>query len=346
MMKTRKLKWLCCGAAIRKGERSCIACSNAREEGKFAVLAAVQGAPVPVVRAGRGWEAGGLKATNGSRAATFEKRLVDDINHKTGWWQKVYDLFASREVSVGGSKKLVRAELRGGCGHHHDLLLVFSDGSEEKCEVKQSQSQSQSQSTSKKSMDSMKTPWEHAGQYLNGTGAAWRIREWYARQWYDEMLPWSKSMFAVDSEIPDFDTWFTRDMSCGDAKTDFGKELKMKIKGLGKKAGSGVMKEKKAQFVKSLDVPREVKEQLYEDYMRATREVLADKDCWLSFNNHECRLWDNIHNDDFEMDAMTRDEKSVDLVWSYINPVDSVKRHIRVRFQNRIGVANLSVQCT
>lgn len=329
---TKKLLWSCCRTTINKGDRSCPTCTS--------ILLPADASSQP--KTSRDNPAKNHKGGNGQRAATFESQLTSDINNNTGWGVKVKDLFAAREAAAGGSKQLVSAETRGGCGYHYDLVLKFSDESTEKCEVKQHTNMS-----GKKKMDTMKTPWEYSGQYLNGTGdASWRIRRWYASQWYDKMLPWSKKTFDIKSDIPNFDDWFSNDMSVGDAKTEFGRELKEKIKSRGKKEGSDVMNQKKKEFVNELHVPDEVKKQLYEDYNRETEKVLGEKDCWLSFNSVDCRLWSNIKNDAFDINDLKRREDSSDLVWSYVNKSDNVTRVIRVRFQNRIGVANLSVQCS
>lgn len=277
------------------------------------------------------------KAKNGKVAAKFEKLLCDQINNKEGeYWDVIYNEFKNRDESSGGSKTLDSAELMGGCNKHYDLLLKFEDGTTEQCELKWAKK-------SKKKVEKMRTPWEQAGQYLNGTGPAWRIREWYARQWHEQILLWSKKEFDIEAEIPDFEEWFKKDMSSSGAKTDFAKELKVE---LSKPTQMEVMKKKKAEFVKKLVVPDEIKKQLYEDYRSATDDALAEKDCWLTFNGvGECRLWGRIQNDDVGWEKLERKEDSVDLVWYYDNASDGITREIRVRFQNGIGIANLSVQC-
>lgn len=274
------------------------------------------------------------RGNNGNRASVYETNLVNHINNQTDIGQLIKNLFRNREGKI-----LVSAEKRGGCNYHHDLLLTFSDQTTARCEVKQYHKP--------KSVMDLETPWQQAGQYLNGTGDRWRIRHWYARQWYQLVLPWSKTTFNIQTPLPDFEIWFSKDLSCGDAKTDFARQLRDQIKRLGV-SGERLMSDKKKEFVKQLHVPEEVKNQLLIDYLHLTNEALSEKDCWLSINGtlpQNFRLWGPIRNDPINSNDLIRQLDSADLMWSYTNPSDGIIRQIRVRFQNRIGVANLSVQC-
>ena len=275
------------------------------------------------------------KKANGKKAIKLEKKVAYDVNNRTVDGLKVIDLFRSQF-----GKDLVGAQHVGGCSHHYDLIFKFGCGETKKCEVKSS--------SNSKSVEKWKTPWEKSGQFLNGTGDKFRIRKWYARQWYDNgFLRWAKLQFSISQNIPDFETWFSKDMSVtGSPQTDFGLALKNYITDSEPEERTA-WHAKKAEFVKNLVVPQEVIEQLVQDYNRESYKVLNDKEVWLCYGSQgEVQLWDHIPGEEITSEQLLRELSSKDLVYKFTNPSDGIVRQIRIRFQNGIGIANISVQCS
>ena len=193
------------------------------------------------------------------------------------------------------------------------------------CEIKSSKT---------KKVSTWKNPWCGAVQFLNGTGDKFRIRTFYAKEWY-KILPTLKNKFQLQSDIPSYDEWFKNDAGMGAAKTKFGVELhdmsRKNIKDLGNI---------KAEFVKNLIVPEKEVGELIEDYVRESKKVLDEKDCWLCICGNDVKLFDKIIGEDVKM--ITR-VPSKDLMYRVES---NIFNGIRVRWQNGCGIANISVQCT
>ena len=260
------------------------------------------------------------KSKNETTAKKMEKKIVADINNNTEYGTKIKKDFASMF-----EKKIVCAK-RIGEKKHYDMEFLLDDGSKYRCEVKSSITKKPSE---------WKTPWAHAGQFLNGTGEQWRIRKYYGSEWY-KCLPIIKKDYNLQNDIPPFEEWWKNDASMGKVKTEFGKEFKDKV-------SAKQRKKIKAEFVKKLSIPHEVQDDLLEDYLRETKIVLDEKDCWLvvSSSYDDISFFKKVEYENIK--KIERDEKSVDLVFK----VESSKfKSIRVRWQNDNCIANISVQCT
>jgi hypothetical protein len=259
------------------------------------------------------------KSKNETNAKQMEKKIVLDINNNTEYGKEIkkqfFDMFKKNIVSAKriGEKK------------HHDIELLLDDGSNFRCEVK---------SSKKHNPTKWKTPWHHACQFLNGTGDKWRIREFYGREWYKQ-LPEIKIKYNLQNDIPSFEDWLKEDGGMGSVKTEFGKEFKESVSAKER----GKLKER---FVNSLVVPEEEVHNLITDYLRESKLVLEEKDCWLvvSESHNDIALFDRVRppSPTTKIDR----KKSKDLVYA----VDSKNfKTIRIRWQNGNGLANISVQC-
>jgi hypothetical protein len=258
------------------------------------------------------------KKKNEKIARNLEKQIVDDINNNTEYGLMIKDKFLKQF-----GKNIVSAKHIGG-KKHHDILLICDDGSNFRCELKSSKKQSPS---------NWITPWQYAAQFLNGTGDKWRIRRFYAQAWYNK-LPEIKTKYKLTNDIPPFDEWWKSDANMGSVKTAFGKEFKETVSAKER----GKIKEK---FVSDLVVPDEEIKNLLEDYLRESKLVLEEKDCWLvvSDSHKDIKVFDRV-----EPEKITKiyRKKSKDLVFG----VESkIFKEIRVRWQNNNGIANISVQC-
>jgi len=260
------------------------------------------------------------RINNEKNAKLLEKKLVDDINHTSGLFKVIDNEF----VRLYGLD--IKHAKRIGEKKHVDTLFTFKDDTTKRCEVKSSKTHSVSK---------WKTPWHFAGQFLNGTGLKFRIILFYANEWYKKM-PLLKEKFKIEAPIPEYDDWIKQDVSPQKATTDFGIELHSMSK-----EKKDQLKEFRTVFVKELVVPDQVVDELIEDYIRESKKVLDEKDCWLCICGDEVKLFDKIKTDDITI--IERVHKSVDL---YYKVKSNIFKGIRIRWQNGVGIANISVQCT
>ena len=259
------------------------------------------------------------KKENETNSKKLETKIVEDINNNTEFGILIKEKYFNKfQKNIISAKKI-------GEKKHHDIIFILDDNTKIRCEVKSSNTHHPK---------SWKNPWDHAVQFLNGTGDNWRLRKYYAKEWY-KILPEIKKKYNLQNEIPIFSIWYKNDASMGSVVTEFGKELKSKVnrKELGKI---------KANFVKNLLVTKEQENELLEDYFRESKFVLDDKDCWLviSEKHNAIKFFDKIEPENIEQ--LERNYKSKDLVYK-IN--SKIFNEIRIRWQNGNGIANISVQC-
>lgn len=261
------------------------------------------------------------KVKNEATGKELEKRIVNDINNRHGcFYHSIIKQFKEKY------NKDIKAARHVGEKSHHDLVFTLTDGTEMKGEVK---------SSLKLDVDKWDTPWQGAVQFLNGTGGKWRIRRFYAEEWY-KVMPSLKNRFNLQSDLPEFDEWFKTDANMCKPKTPFGVELKSMSKENKKE-----IRDIKTKFVEGLIVPEKEVRELIEDYNRECKEVLDDKDFWLCVCGDDIRLFGKVNSEVIK--TITRDTTSKDLYYK----VDSKTFNgIRIRWQNGSGIANISVQCT
>ena len=260
------------------------------------------------------------KSHNEINAKLLEKKLVEDTNNKKGYYTII-----NNEFNRVFNKDITHVE-RIGEKKHFDLRFTFMDGTTKRCEVKSSHT---------KCIDNWTNPWDGAVQFLNGTGNKFRIINVYAKSWYEKM-PLLKEQFNLKSPIPEYNEWIRKDASPQKAQTDFGIELHDMSK-----ENKDALKKYKSQFVKELVVPEKDVNELIEDYIRESKKVLDEKDCWLCVGTGGVKLFDKIESE--TITNLTRNFKSKDL---YYNIDSDIFKGIRIRWQNGVGIANISVQCT
>lgn len=260
-----------------------------------------------------------IKENNEINAKILEKQIVDYINNNKGIGNKIKDAF-----EIIFNKKIINA-IRIGEKKHHDIKFICNDNSIINCEVKSSKNFNPNK---------WKTPWQYAVQFLNGTGKEWRIREYYGREWY-KGLPKIKEDYNLKNDIPSFEEWWKNDASIGSVKTNFGKEFKSTV-------SSEERKKIKKNFVKDLIVSDEEVNNLLEDYLRESKKVLEEKDCWLIVSDKcdDIKMFDKILPEN--INEIKRKNDSVDLVYKIKS---SIFNEIRIRWQNDNCIANISVQC-
>ena len=260
------------------------------------------------------------KSKNETNAKILENKIVDDFTNKIGLYNSINKQFKLRY------NKEIKEIIRIGEKKHFDLLIKCTDSSVFQCEVK---------SSCTKDVNTWVNPWDGSVQFLNGTGDSFRIRKFYAKEWY-KIMPLLKIKFNINSDIPDFNNWFKIDANIGKPKTSMGLEL-YNMYDENKK----MLRQFKTDFVKKLHVPKNIIDELIEDYVRESKKVLDHKDCWLCICGNNVKLFPKIYSENIK--TITRVNSSRDL---YYNIDSNVFKGIRVRWQNGGGIANISVQCT
>ena len=259
------------------------------------------------------------KSKNEINAKNMEKKIVTDINNNTEYGKEIKKQFFNI------FKKNIVSAKRVGEKKHYDIEFILDDSTTFRCELK---------SSKKHNPKKWKMPWQYATQYLNGTGDKFRIIKWYGEEWYRQ-LPEIKKKYNLQNDIPSLEDWWKMDANMGSVRTAFGKEFKESVSAKER----GILKK---CFVNSLVVPEEEVHNLLTDYIRESKLVLEEKDCWLvvSESHNDIVLFDQIQPPSPTTTIYRK--KCADLVYS----VDSKNfKEIRIRWQNGNGLANISVQC-
>lgn len=260
-------------------------------------------------------------------------KIVYDVSNKIGFYNSINTQFQN----LYNNKEINKIIKKGSRNQHYDLEIQFNDGIKKNCEVKESCSLP---------VDKWKTPWEGGVQILNGTCKGFRICEFYGREWYDKYIKSDmiKNEFNLISEIPTFEDWFKKDgipQWGKDGLTPFGTELKNKC--IEDKEIDYTLKSFKNKFVKDLIVPDKIENEFIEDINEQIKKIFEDKHCYLCIYKNEIKIWDKIEVPSITLNDIEK-RNLTDLV--YCIDSDKIKlNEIRIRWQNRVGISNISVQC-
>jgi hypothetical protein len=274
------------------------------------------------------------KASNKNNEKCKLEEIANNINTKSGpYYNEI-----NKQLKTMFNKDIIKAEVKGEKNSAYDILFIFTDGSEKKCEVKESNTMS---------VNKWKNPWEGGVQLLNGTSKGFRICNFYAKEWYLQTIANSllKNTFELKSNIPTYEEWLEKDAGPQykvENLTHFSLELKNTCKKY--KSKDKKLKEIKNEFVKNLKLPETTSNEFIDDINQQIKAKLDIKDCYLSIYKNEVKIWDKIEIPTIDKSNIHRDEKLVDLVYK-INKPELKMNEIRVRWQNRVGIANISVQC-
>lgn len=192
-----------------------------------------------------------------------------------------------------------------------------------------------------------KNPWEGGVQLLNGTSKGFRICNFYAKEWYLQNIATDKIKNECDIKVdkPTYEEWLEKDAGPQykvENLTKFSLELKNSCKKY--KSKDKKLKEIKNEFVKNLQISETILNEFIDDINQQIKTKLDIKECYLSIYKNEVKLWNKIEIPTIDKSNIHRDEKSVDLVYKIDKPEIKINE-IRVRWQNRVGIANISVQC-
>lgn len=199
------------------------------------------------------------------------RNIVDAINNDTPTGRQLKDTFSER---FGKTITAARIGIGGGRSIHHDIEILV-EGVWHPVEHKGS--------IKYVSIDPLSPPWTQGVQFYNGPCGKYTMGCLYAKQWYDKYIATGvlSNKYALVSPIPSFDDWFKKDANIqGDAKTLFGKELRSRFRGNGKKGGC--FEERDAltkdfrQNISDVDL-----DTIQTEVLRLAQDVLSKKTYWL-----------------------------------------------------------------
>ena len=130
-------------------------------------------------------------------------------------------------------------------------------------------------------------PWLVAVQFYNGGAEKFAIAKKYAKEWYDIHIISGllKKHWKISAKTPSFEEWWKKDcIKQGSPGTSFGKELKEAVR---KERGpKSSLLEERIVVLSALEFTDEDKKQLIDEVFPIVKEVLNDKEYWLSIHGN------------------------------------------------------------
>lgn len=272
------------------------------------------------------------KSKNKENESILLDEICQNINTKSG----VYYNQIINEFQKIYSKTIDKVEKKGSCNDSFDLLFIFTDNTKIQCEVKES---------SLLPLNKWKTPWDGACQLVNGIGKNFKLCIYYAEQWYEQCIKSNKLRkefdIPLDVETPNYEEWIKNDAFAfkkDDKLTKFTSVLKKKYKK--NKTNKEKMKNIKNDFIKNLKISDTLLDEFINNLNNHIENKLNVKECYLSIYKDTIKLWDKIETPKIKKDDIYRVNESTDLVYK-LNTNLKIEE-IRIRFQNTIGIANIS----
>ena len=128
-------------------------------------------------------------------------------------------------------------------------------------------------------------PWKTGVQFYNGGCEKFSFARKYAQTWYAIYIASGslREEFGLTAPTPTFDEWFEKDCRTqDDPRTAFGKELKVKVRQA--RGPTASLLDKRAAVLEELDITEEDKTTLVTEAMSIAKNVLAQKEYWLSIH--------------------------------------------------------------
>lgn len=159
-------------------------------------------------------------------------------------------------------------------------------------------------------------PWKAGVQFYNGGCEKFSFARKYARTWYDKHIASGtlREEFGLTAPTPTFEEWFEKDCRTqNNPRTAFGIELKAKVREL--RGSRASLLEKRATVLDALDFTEEDKSALITEVMAITKDVLAQKELWLSIHGNLEGDFHAIWYPQFTIDSIVevKIEKALDL---------------------------------
>jgi len=130
-------------------------------------------------------------------------------------------------------------------------------------------------------------PWVVGVQFYNGGAEKFAIGKKYAKAWHDIHITSGnfKKDWKISAEAPSFEEWWKKDcIKQGSPGTSFGKELKEAVR---KERGpKSSLLEGRIVVLSALEITDEDKKQLINEVFPIVKEVLNDKEYWLSIHGN------------------------------------------------------------
>jgi hypothetical protein len=126
-------------------------------------------------------------------------------------------------------------------------------------------------------------PWKAGVQFYNGGCEKFSFARKYAQVWYTQYIASGtlREEFGLTSPTPSFEEWFEKDCRTQDnPMTAFGKELKTKVRE--QRGPRASLLEKRASVLEAFEVNDEDKSIFIAEVITIVKEVLSQKDYWLS----------------------------------------------------------------
>jgi hypothetical protein len=127
------------------------------------------------------------------------------------------------------------------------------------------------------------SPWKAGVQFHNGGCEKYSLARKYARTWYDIHIASDalRNEFGITAPTPTFEDWFENDCRVqSDPRTAFGKELKEKVRQV--RGPKESLLDKRAAVIDALEITDEDKKTLIQEVLPIVKQVLLQKDYWLS----------------------------------------------------------------
>jgi hypothetical protein len=130
-------------------------------------------------------------------------------------------------------------------------------------------------------------PWKAGVQFYNGGCEKFSFTRKYAHVWYTLLIASGtlREEFGLTAPTPTEDEWFEKDCRTqDDPKTAFGKELKSKVRE--RRGPKASLLEKRAIVLDALEITEEDKHTLVTEVMSIVKDVLSQKELWLSIHGN------------------------------------------------------------
>lgn len=134
---------------------------------------------------------------------------------------------------------------------------------------------------------SHEVPWKAGVQFYNGGCEKFSFARKYAHVWYTQHIASGtlREEFGVTAPTPTEEEWFEKDCRTQDNPiTAFGKELKSKVRE--RRGSNASLLEKRAIVLDALEITEEDKHTLVTEVMAIVKDVLSQKELWLSIHGN------------------------------------------------------------
>lgn len=217
------------------------------------------------------------KKTAGANEDADIKKIIDDINNKKGCGKKIIEVFHEKFPD----KQIYAARARQGSsrGTHYDFEIQIDNEQWVRVEHKGSQKCEPIRKNER--------PWDAGVQFHNGGCEKYKLAMKYAKIWFNRYIMSNKlkEEFDIKAQVPKFEDWYVLDCKAqGTPKTEFGRELKVKVQE--KNGPNTSLRDLRAPVLAELEITEDDKENLSKEVLDIANEALDQKDYWLTIHGN------------------------------------------------------------